>query len=121
MSNSTFLKILLGVLMLGISYGAVFYGGMAFGKTQLEPAPASAAGASALPAFENMPQTITFTAEDVAEMRANMEAMFGGEVPEGMRSMLDQAADGGTIDMGAFRQYRQEIGGGMGPGMFGGR
>ena len=120
MKNSTFLKLLLGVLVLGISYGAVFYGGMALGRTQVEREPASETDASALPTFENMPQTITFTAEDVAEMRANMEAMFGGEVPEGLRSMLDQAADGGTIDLEALREYRQGAGGGIGPGMFGG-
>ena len=121
MQNSTFIKLLLGVLALGISYGAVFYGGMALGRTQAEPEPASAADVSTLPTFENMPQTITFTADDVAEMRANMEARFGGELPEGMQSMLDQVSDGGTIDIGAFGGHREGFGGGMGPGMFGGQ
>jgi len=121
MRNSTFLKILLGALVLGISYGAVFYGGVALGRTQAEPEPASEAAAAALPTFENMPETVTFTSEDVAEMRANLEARFGGELPEGMQSMLDQVSDGGTIDMRAFRGHREDFGGGMGPGMFGGQ
>ncbi|NQU96330.1 MAG: hypothetical protein HQ548_01630 [Chloroflexi bacterium] len=122
MRNSTFLKVLLGVLALGISYGAVFYGGVALGKTQAEPGQSSAAPVAAVPTpGAGMPETITFTAEDVAEMRANMEVRFGGEVPEGMQDMLDQAADGGTIDLEALREYRQGAGGGMSPGMFGGK
>ena len=120
MKNSTFIKLLLGVLVLGITYGAVFYGGVAFGRTQAEPETTSRADASALPTPAMMPQTITFTAEDVAGMRANLEARFGGELPEGIESMLNQVSDGGTIDLEAFRQHRQETGGGMGPGMFGG-
>ena len=120
MSNSTFLKILLAVLVLGISYGAVFYGGMAFGKAQAEPEPASAGDVSAFPAPAAMPQTITFTAEDVTEMRKNLSEAFDGELPEGMQNMLDQVSDGGTIDFGALREYRQLMGGGGGPGMFGG-
>jgi len=119
MSNSTFLKVLLGVLLLGISYGAVFYGGMAFGKTQAEPAQQPATDVSALPTPAAMPRTITFTAADVAEMRANMEAMFGGELPEGVQDMLNAVGDGGTIDMEAFGGHREGFGGGMGPGMFG--
>ncbi len=118
MSNSTFLKVLLGVLVLGISYGAVFYGGMAFGKTQAEPEESSEVQVSAIPTpGAGMPEAITFTAEDVAEMRANLEARFGGELPQGIQDMLNAAGDGGTIDLQAFRQRREGAGGGM----FGGR
>ncbi len=122
MSNSTFLKVLLAVLVLGISYGAAFYGGMAFGKTQAEPGQSSEAQASAIPTpGTGLPETITFTAENVAEMRAQIEARFGGDLPPGIRDMLDQVSDGGTVDLQALRQYRQQMGGGLGPGMFGGQ
>ncbi|MBM3957817.1 MAG: hypothetical protein FJ313_07185 [Gemmatimonadetes bacterium] len=121
MKNSTFLKLLVGALLLGASYGAVFFGGVAFGRTQGEPSASPPAGVSALPTPVG-PQSITFTPQDVAEMRAELEARFGGELPEGMQAMLDRFSGGGTIDFEALRQYRQESGaGGMGPGMFGGR
>ncbi len=124
MSNSTFLKVLLAVLVLGISLGAVFYGGMAFGKTQAEPGPV-AADASEDAAQDFMPQTVTFTEEDVAEMRAQMEARFGGELPEGLQAMLDQFAEGGTINLdGMGHRPDGDTGGGIfgggGEGMFGG-
>ena len=106
MRNSTFLRILLGAILLGISYGAVFYGGVALGRTQAEPEPASTAGVSAFPTPAAMPETITFTQEDVAEMRAQMEARFGGELPPGMKDMLDQFAEGGTIDLEAMGRGR---------------
>jgi len=118
MRSSTFVKLLLAVLVLGISYGAVFYGGMAFGKTQAEPAQPSETEVSALPTPAAIPGTITFTAEDVAEMRSNLEARFGGELPQGVQDMLDAASDGGTVDLQALRQQRGGPGGG---GMFGGR
>ena len=122
MRNSTFLKVLLGVLALGLSYGAVFYGGVALGKTQAEPGQSSAAPVAAVPTpGAGMPETITFTAQDVAEMRANIEERFGGELPPGMQDMLDQVSDGGTIDFGALRRQRDGSGGGIAPGMFGGQ
>ena len=120
MSNSTFLKVLLGTILLGISFGAVFYGGVALGRTRAEPDPV-AASASESAAQEFVPQTITFTPEDVAEMRAQIEARFGGELPEGMQDILDQFSEGGTIDLEAMRRRRQEMGIGEGPGLFGGR
>ena len=122
MSNSTFLKVLLGVLALGLSYGAVFYGGVAFGKTQAEPGQSSAAPVAAAPTPRaGIPETVTFTAQDVADMRAQMEARFGGELPPGMQDMLDQVPDGGTIDFGALRGRRDGAGGGIAPDMFGGQ
>ena len=122
MRNSTFLKVLLGVLALGISFGAVFYGGVALGRTQAEPGQSSEVQVAAGPTPEaGIREMITFTEEDVAAMRANMEARFGGELPPGMQDMLDQVSDGGTIDFGALREHREGLGGGMGPGMFGGQ
>ncbi len=114
MQNSTFIKLLLGVLLLGISYGAVFYGGMAFGKTQAEPA---AVSESEDPDSEFMAQTVTFTEEDVAEMRAQMEARFGGELPEGMEAMLDRLAEGGPVNLEGMGHRPDD---GTGGGMFGG-
>ena len=116
MSNSTFLRVLLGAILLGVSFGAVFYGGVALGRTQVEPAPA-AASASEDAAQEFVPQTVTFTPEDVAEMRKEMEARFGGELPEGMQAMLDQFAEGGTINLEGMRR---RFDGGTGEGIFGG-
>ena len=116
MSNTVFLKVLLGAILLGILYGAVFYAGLAFGRTQAEPA--SADDVSAFPTPAAIPQTITFTAEDVAEMRKNLSEAFGGELPQGVQDMLDQVSDGGTIDLQALRQYRQQMGGGLDSGMF---
>ena len=110
MRNSTFLKVLGGALLLGISYGAVFFGGVALGRTQAEPAEAVETGVSALPTQPGLPDQITFGPEQVAEMRSEMEARFGGELPEGMQDVLDQYAEGGTLDLEAMREGR--------PGLF---
>ena len=123
MKNSTFLKVLLGALLLGASYGVVFFGGVALGRTQAEPSASTAPGGiSALPT-PAMPSSITFTPEDVARMRENLAEAFGGELPEQMQQMLDQVSDGGTIDFEALRERRQQMdgAGGIGPGIFGGR
>ena len=107
MTNSAFLKVLLGAILLGVLYGAVFYAGLALGRTQADPEQGSEAQvpANSTPGT-GIPETITFTEENLAEMRAEMEARFGGELPPGMQDILNQFAEGGTIDQEAMRQDR---------------
>ena len=119
MRNSTFLKVLLAAFVLAVLYGAVFYGGVALGRNQVEPEQSSEAQVSGIPTpGTGIPETITFTADDMAEIREQMQAMFGEELPEAMQRRLDQFSEGGTIDLAEMRRRRQEMGIGDGPGLF---
>ena len=114
MRNSTFVRVLFGALVLGVAYGAVFAVGMEVGRSQGGTVAADTteeAGASLLPGLDEIPASIDFTAEDVEALRTNLEARFGGEIPEGIQTMLDAGYRGPwwTIDLCFWPEAWEEL------------
>lgn len=104
MTGSSFFKVVIGVLALGLTYGAAFGGGALYGRSSA-PKSAVASDIVALPTAtlpatgQGQPPVLNFTVDDVARLREQLAQRFGGQIPPALQGALDGFRDGGQLEL----------------------
>ena len=106
MTGNAFFKVVIGVLALGLTYGAAFGGGAVYGRSTapetaavLETVALPTATATPLAAAQGQPPVLNFTADDVARFREQLTQQFGGQIPPALQGALDGFRDGGQLPL----------------------